>query len=280
MSIRIVTDTSCDLPAELEQELLTQGAKILPFYFHFGMEQCADKSIPMAEFLAKTKQAWPTTAAPSLGTFLQAFEEYLDGDNQVLCMTVTSKHSSTLSIATTASREFPPDRIALVDSQSLSLGQGLLILAAARAARAGRTLAEVVERVRAVQQRLSVYFMLDTVEYLVKGGRASHLAGMLAGLLRLRPILTLRNGELVLLSRPRGRRAAKEVLLDLARKCMPAEMLAIGYIACEEEARAFADELAQTTGFPRNKMLLSETGLVLAAHGGPGVIGFAAISAS
>lgn len=280
MSIRIVTDTSCDLPTDLEQELLTQGAKILPFYFHFGLDQCADKSIPMTEFLAKTAHAWPTTAAPSLGIFLEAFEECLNGNDQVLCLTITSKYSSTLSVATTASREFPPGRIALVDSQSLSLGQGLLVLAAAQAARAGRTLAEVVEHVRSLRQRLSVYIMLDTVDYLVKGGRASHLVGVLAGLLRLRPILTLRDGELVLLSRPRGRRAAKEALLELARKCMPAEMLAVGHIACEQEASAFADELAQTIGFPRDKVLLSETGLVLAAHGGPGVIGFAAISAS
>lgn len=278
LGVKIVTDTSCDLPTDLEKEILDQGTRILPFYFHFGLEQCIDKSIPMQEFIARTKQRWPTTAAPSVGAYVDAFETCLKNADQVLCLTITSRYSSSLSAATAASQEFPPGRIALLDSESLSLGQGLLVLAAARAAREGRSLSDITEFVRSLQKRLSVFLMLETVQYLVKGGRANHVVGTLAGLLHLRPILTFRNGELVLIQRPRGRKTAKEALLALARNCMPAEMFAVGHIACEAEAKEFASDLAAATGFPREKILLSETGLVLAAHGGPGVIGFAAIS--
>jgi len=107
---------------------------------------------------------------------------------------------------------------------------------------------------------------LDTVEYLVKGGRAS------------RPILTLLDGELTLLEKPRGRKVAKRKLIELAKGRFPAETVGVAHIACEEEAKELIPEIALQTGFPEEKILLAETGMVIATHGGPGTLGIAVVS--
>jgi len=278
MGVRIVTDTSCDLPPSLEQELEELGVVIVPFLFRFGLEECEDKSISMKEFLARVESTWPTTSVPSSGAFIQAFRECVEAGDQVVCITITSNHSATYSAAVLASQQFSPGQVTVVDSKSLSLPQGLQVLAAARAAQEGKGSQAVVETVKELQERLHLLITLDTVEYLVKGGRASRLSGIMAGLLRIRPILTLLDGELTLLEKPRGRKTAKQRLIELARDCFPAETVGVAHIACEEEARELVSEIALQTGFPEEKILLTETGMVIATHGGPGTLGIVVVS--
>ncbi len=278
MGVRIVTDTSCDLPPSLEQELEELGVVIVPFLFRFGLEECEDKSISMKEFLARVESTWPTTSVPSSGAFIQAFRECVEAGDQVVCITITSNHSATYSAAVLASQEFPTGQVTVVDSKTLSLPQGLQVLAAARAAQEGKGSQAVVETVKELQERLHLLITLDTVEYLVKGGRASRLSGIMAGLLRIRPILTLLDGELTLLEKPRGRKTAKQRLIELARDCFPAETVGVAHIACEEEARELVSEIALQTGFPEEKILLTETGMVIATHGGPGTLGIVVVS--
>jgi len=196
----------------------------------------------------------------------------------VVCITITSNHSATYSSAVLASQEFSAGQVTVVDSKSLSLPQGLMVLAAARAAQEGKSSQGIVETIRELQQRLHLFITLDTVEYLVKGGRASRLTGVMAGLLKLRPILTLVDGELTLLEKPRGRKASKQKLIELAKGCFPAETVGVAHIACEEEARGLVSEIALQTGFPEEKILLAETGMVIATHGGPGTLGIVVVS--
>ncbi len=278
MGVRIVTDTSCDLPPSLEQELEELGVVIVPFLFRFGLEECEDKSISMKEFLARVESTWPTTSVPSSGAFIQAFRECVEAGDQVVCITITSNHSATYSAAVLASQEFPTGQVTVVDSKTLSLPQGLQVLAAARAAQEGKGSQAVVETVKELQERLHLLITLDTVEYLVKGGRASRLSGIMAGLLKIRPILTVLDGELTLLEKPRGRKTAKQRLIELARDCFPAETVGVAHIACEEEARELVSEIALQTGFPEEKILLTETGMVIATHGGPGTLGIVVVS--
>jgi len=278
MAVQIVTDTSCDLPPSLEQELEELGVVIVPFLFRFGLEECLDKSISMEEFLARTDQTWPTTSVPSSGAFVQAFRRCVEAGDEVVCITITGNHSATYSAAVLASQEFPAGQVTVVDSKTLSIAQGLLVLAAARAAQEGKSAQAVVDTINELRERLHLFITLDTVEYLVKGGRASRLSGIVAGLLRLRPILTLLDGELTLLEKPRGRKAAKRKLIELARSRFPAETVGVAHIACEEEARELVSEIALQTGFPEEKILLAETGMVLATHGGPGTLGIVVAS--
>ncbi len=275
MGVRIVTDTGCDLPRKLERQF---NIEAVPFFFHFGLEAWRDKTMPMRDFLAKAREIWPKTAAPSTEEFADIFRRGIEAGDQVLCIPITSKHSGTYAAAVAASRQFSPRDIAIVDSQSLSIGQGLLALAAARAAQEKQKLADIVELVKDVRERLHVFITLNTIEYLIRGGRASRLSGLLAGLLKIRPILTLQEGELTLIKRPRGRQASKCKLINLAEQFLPAETLAVGHVACETEARTLVADLAAQTGFPEEKILLVETGMALATHGGPGTLGIAVVS--
>jgi len=278
MGIRIITDTSCDLPPELEQELRELGVVIIPFTFRFGLQECLDKSISMQEFLARADYEWPTTSVPSTGGLAQAFREATDAGEQVICITITSNHSATYSAAVTASQQFAPGEVTIVDSRSLSVGQGFLVLAAARAANAGKTVPEIIEVIDDFRQRLHLFITLDTVEYLVRGGRASRMSGIMAGLLRIRPVLTLVDGELTLLERMRGRRAAKQKLMDLALGRLPADILCVAHIACEDKAGALVSEFAAQSGYPEEEIRLAETGMVIATHGGPGTLGIMVLS--
>jgi DegV family protein with EDD domain len=144
-----------------------------------------------------------------------------------------------------------------------------LVLSATRAAQSGKTLEDVVATVEDLKQRAHFYITLDTVEFLVRGGRASRVTGVLAGLLKIRPLLTMRDGELVLVDRPRGRATAKRRLIELAMAHLPAESIAVAHIACEEEARALASEIARQTGLPEEAIMIAETGMGLATHAGP-----------
>jgi DegV family protein with EDD domain len=278
MGVRIVTDTSCDLPPSLEQELEELGVVIVRFLFRFGLEECEDKTIPMKEFLARAESTWPTTSVPSSGTFAQAFRGCVEAGDEVVCITITGNHSAVYSAAVLASQEFPSGQVTVVDSKTLSLPQGLMVLAAARAAHEGKSSQAVVETIKELQQRLHLFITLDTVEYLVKGGRASRLSGVVAGLLRIRPILTLLDGELTLLEKPRGRKASKQRLIELAKGCFPAEVVGVAHIACEEEAKELVTEISLQTGFSEDEILLAETGMVLATHGGPGTLGAVVVS--
>lgn len=278
MAVRIVTDTSCDLPPDLEREIREIGVIIIPFTFRFGLEECQDKSISMEEFLARAEENWPTTSIPSTGVFIQAFRECVEAGDDVVCITITGRHSATYSAAVTASQQFAPGQVTVVDSRSLSVGQGLLVLAAARAAREGKGPEGIVEAVDDLRKRLHLFITLDTVEYLVRGGRASRLSGVMAGLLRIRPILTLIDGELTLLDRPRGRKAAKQKLMELAKGCFPAETVGVAHIAREEEAKALVSDFSLQTGYPEEEILLTETGMILATHGGPGTLGIVVVS--
>jgi DegV family protein with EDD domain len=278
MGVRIVTDTGCDLPPSLERELEELGVVIVRFLFCFGLEECEDKTIPMKEFLARAESTWPTTSVPSSGAFAQAFRQCVEAGDEVVCITITGNHSATYSAAVLGSQEFPPGQVTVVDSKSLSLPQGLMVLAAARAAQEGKSAQAVVDTIKELQERLHLLITLDTVEYLVKGGRASRLSGIMAGLLKIRPILTLVDGELTLLEKPRGRKAAKQRLIELAKGRFPAETVGVAHIACEEEAKELVSEIALQTGFPEEEILLAETGMVLATHGGPGTLGIVVVS--
>ncbi len=278
MTVRIVTDTSCDLPPSLEKELEELGVIIVRFLFRFGLEECADKSLPMKEFLARAENTWPTTSVPSSGDFVRAFRQCVEDGDEVVCITITGNHSATYSAAVLASQEFPAGQVTVVDSKTLSLAQGLLVLAAARAAQQGQSAQAVVETINELRQRLDLFITLDTVEYLVKGGRASRLSGVVAGLLRIRPILTILDGELTLLEKPRGRKAARRRLIELASERFPAETVGVALVACEEEARELVSEIALQTGFPEEDILLAETGMVIATHAGPGALGIAVVS--
>lgn len=275
MSIAIVSDTGCDFPEALGAE---HDIYFVPLLFRFGLEELLDKSISMLEFLQRMEKNPITTSAPSPGDFIQAFRTCLASHRQVVCITLSSKHSASYASAVLASQDFPDEQVSVIDSASLSIGQGLQVLAASRAAQAGAGLEEIITRIKELQRRCSLFIALDTVKYLVRGGRASQLSGVLAGIFQIRPILTLVNGQLTLLERPRGRAASIRNMLKRAMDCFPAELIMVGHVGCQEEARDMASSLALQTGFPEDEIPVVETGIAIAAHGGPGTLGIVVVS--
>lgn len=277
MTVAIITDSGCDLPPGTEQQL---QVAVVDLIFRFGLEEFRDKSIPMGEFLERVKRIWPTTSAPSPGDYMRVMEACLKDHESAICITVSGQHSAAYSSAVLASEHFEPGRVVVVDSESLSIGQGLLVQEAALAALNGASQEEILAKIRDMQKRSHLYIILDTVEFLVRGGRASQLLGILAGVLQIRPVLTLVRGKLTLYDRPRGRKASKQKLLDLAASHFPAQLAIAGHVACEGEARELAALLAQVTGYPESEIGVIETGMAIASHGGPGTLGFLIVSRS
>jgi DegV family protein with EDD domain len=279
-TIRIVTDSSCDLPPELLQEYRID---VVPLAVHFGTDVYLDGQLSKAEFWEKAEGPHlPQTSQPAVGAFKQVFEQLVNQGYEVLCVTLTGKHSGTFNAARLASERFGA-AIALFDSDSLSLGLGLQALVAARAAREGRTLQEIVPILEDLRPRTHLLIVLDTLEFLRHGGRASAfmaIADRMTRALNIKLIVNLVDGRLRLLGPARSFEGALNRVLKLVEDMGPLEYAGVAHTRRSEDAERMAHRLAERTGFPHQQIWLRETGAVLASHAGPGVIGVLAVPRS
>ena len=172
--IRVVTDSSCDLPSEVLEEL---GIVVVPLVVRIGREEFLETDLEIDEFWAKVSAAraqglFPQTSQPSLGAFESVFATLVGAGNEVVCVTITSKHSGTFNTAWAAAQRFG-EAVGVIDSWSTSLSLGFLAMAAARAAREGASLSEVLTLLREMRARTHLFAVLDTIEYIRMGGRAN-----------------------------------------------------------------------------------------------------------
>ncbi len=278
LPVRIVTDSGCDLPRALIEAL---KITVVPLVVRFGSEVYSNGELSREEFWEKAKAAppYPQTSQPSVGAFEKVFERLTGEGASVVCLTLTSKHSGTYNSAWTASQRFA-GLVHVIDTASLSLGQGLQVLAAARAAAAGRIAEEIVDLAKNLRERTKLFILLDTVEYLRRGGRADGLMPILdrvARALRIKPILNLVEGQLSLLTLARSHTNGLARVRREVERLMPVEQLAVVHSRFAEVAADVAQSLAELTGLSSSQMLFAETGPILAAHAGPKVIGVAAV---
>jgi len=214
-----------------------------------------------------------------MGAFEEAFERLTADGSSVVCLTITSKHSGTYNTAWAASQRFS-GLVHVVDTASLSLGQGLQVLAAVRAAAAGRLAEEIVALITDLRQRMKLFILLDTIEYLRRGGRANGLIPILDRMVRalhVKPLLTLVDGRLSPLTLARSPSHGLARLKQEIERLMPVEHLAVVHSRFAETATDIAQKLARLTGLSLPDVLTVETGPVLASHAGPKVIGVAAV---
>nr|MBC7245847.1 DegV family protein [Chloroflexota bacterium] len=278
--IAIVTDSGADLPQEL---CARYGITVVPLVVRFGEEVYLDGQLSVDEFWKKAEKGppYPQTSQPATGMFEQVFAELIGQGNHVLCLTITSKHSGTLNSAYAAAQNFP-GQVTVFDTLSLSLAQAYQAITAAKAAAEGKSLEEILTQLENIRARTHLFIVLDTIEYLRRGGRADQIIPVLERVVRMlniKPILEVIDGQLKLLGAARSREKGLERIQQEIASRAPAEMLIVVYTRQTNAAAApsFARTLAECIHFPLEQVMMTETGAVLSSHAGPGVIAAAIV---
>ncbi len=274
MTVHIVTDSTSDISKALADE---HGITVIPLTVSFGQESYSDGvDLTAEEFYARLQltKTLPTTSQPPPALFQYAYQ-HLASRGDVVSIHLSHKFSGTVDAARAAAREVAPDRITVVDSGSVSMGLGMCAIAAARVARAGGTSAACVAAAESVAGRLRIAVAFETLEYLRRGGRIGRATAFLGGLLRLKPILTVKDGETFPVTRVRSRARALDELFALCARDERIDEIAIMHTTTPEDAAALAERArAARPGVPLH---LGRFGPALGVHGGPGMLGFAVV---
>ena len=274
--IVIVTDTDASLPLNLaEQHNITQ----VPINVLFGEESYRDVfDITSAATFARIDRdgKLPTTSAPSPGQFAEAYQAAFDaGADSVLCFTVSGEVSATYAAAVAARDMFPDRDITVMDTRSLSLGQGLMVLVAAEAVAGGSSVDEAVAAAMDTGQRSRLFAALPTLKYLAMSGRVGHLAAGMAGLLSIKPILTIRDGKLDLLERIRTQKKSWERVVELCVEAVDGrqiERMAMIHVNAPDDAKQLEAMLRNALNCPA-EVLIGAMNPGLSIHAGAGLVG-------
>ena len=273
MTVRIVTDSACDLPQAVADEL---GIAIVPLSIRFGSEEFIDRrDLTVAEFWRRSAASpvLPETAAPPPGLFEQTYRQLIaDGATGIVVINLSGGLSATLQSAELAARAVADEiSIAVVDSQSCTLGLGTIVLAAARFAQSGASFEEVQAKAVDLAARTKVWGALDTLENLKKGGRIGGAKAMLASVLSIKPIVEVRNGKVEEGGKQRTRSKALAFLIEKLQSYGEVDNLAILQADCTD-VEAF---VAMLRPHYSGEILIGDIGPVVGSHTGRGTIGLA-----
>ncbi len=272
-NVKIVTDSLADIPPAISQEL---GITTVPCVVRFGETVYRDRvDLFPAEFYRRltTSATLPKTSQPPTGVFEEMYQKLSQETNEILAIHTISSLSGIYNASRVAAANFPNLHIELIDSQTVTMALGWLVVLAARAARQGATLAEIRDLVQDAMPRVHIIAMLNTLEYAVKGGRLGKGAALVGTLLNVKPLLACVRGEVVPVENVRTQKRALERLVELFLASGPIQELCVMHAAGEELACRVKAQLART--FPEDHILMGETGPVLGAHVGPGAVGIA-----
>jgi DegV family protein with EDD domain len=275
--IRVVTDSTGYIPSDIVQK---HRISIVPLQVLFGSETYDEiTGISNADFYRRitTSQDFPTTSQPAVGQFKQAYQQILalDPAAEILVLTISSKLSGTYSAALTAAEQLPEAKITVFDSLSAAMGLGLMTITAVEMAAARQNLAQIIARLEQMRRDTSIFLVVDTLEYLKRGGRIGAAACFLGTLLNTKPILAVVEGKLQPLDRVRTKKKALERLFsELERKlAYPTQPVQAGvmHIAAEAEMESLTALIKER--FNTTRLYTSELGPVIGAHLGPGALG-------
>jgi DegV family protein with EDD domain len=276
--VRVVTDSTADLPAETAREL---GITVVPLRVIFGEQAYRDGiDLSSEEFFHKLagSRELPTTSQPSMGEFLHIYERLADETDRILSIHLSSGFSGTVGTAHRAAQELIGRcTIEVIDSATVSMAMGFAVIGAAKAARDGADLEACAATARSVLRRQRLAVTADTLEYLRRGGRIGRAQALLGGLLNIKPILTIRNGEAHPLARVRTRRKALDEML---RICLDEGRVVEAVVmdsTTPDDARYLAGEVARRC--PGVPVHTGAIGPVIGVHGGPGLVGLAVVLA-
>ena len=274
--IKIVTDSGSGITPKIAQQY---NILVVPLYVHFGTETFRDGvDIKLSEFLSRLQSSpqLPTTSQPSAGDFLEVYKSLTADGSEVISIHLSAKLSGTVASACAAEEMLPGARIHVVDSRFISAPQAMMVVEAARMAAAGQSAEAILARLDQFIAGSHIYFVVDTLEYLQKGGRIGKAAALLGTALQMKPILMLQDGIVEAKERIRTKSKAVLRLRELAVQetaGLSCRYLGILHAAALEEARQLGDGLVSQL-MPA-ETIMEEVGPVIATHTGPGVVGVA-----
>lgn len=271
--IRIVTDSSCDLNNEIAEKY---NIEIVPLNIAFGDDIYADGEIEKAEFykMMADSPVLPKTSCPSPERFMRSYE---GEEEEILVITLASKLSGTYSTAVLAKsmfeEEYPNKKVAVIDTETGSIGQGLLIVKAAQLAEEGKSLDEIVSIIESLKKDIVFYGSLETLENAIKGGRVNPIAGKLINALNFKIIVKIGNGEVKPCDKARGdNNSLKKVVENVCSSIKKGEVksLAIAHANCLDKALKVKEMMLKNHNF--KSIMISEVGAVMGTYASKGAV--------
>ncbi|MUG66130.1 DegV family EDD domain-containing protein [Paenibacillus campinasensis] len=273
--IKIFADSTCDLPSSWIKEY---NIGIVPLYVVFGDESLRDGvDITPEQLYARVDQEGklPKTAAPSPSDFISAFTPFIEQGDDILFIGISTELSSTCQNALIAASELPEGRVTVFDSRNLSCGIGLLVMKAVRAAENGAAMPEIIELLSKTVGEVDCEFVIDTLEYLYKGGRCSGMQNIIGSLLKIRPVIKVIDGSMTPAYKVRGKKekALEQMLSNALSQIdqMDKDLIIVVHTMAEEEALFLQKELQAKSG--AREVQISTAGCVICSHCGPQTVG-------
>jgi DegV family protein with EDD domain len=279
MTIRIITDSTCDLPAPL---VASHKITVVPCYINMeGQSYLDGVELTREDFYTRlpTCDPPPTTSAPGIGNFIAAYTQAVaDGAEAILSIHISAQLSNVVNVARIAAEEFKAAPVTVIDAGQLTIGTGLLALTAAKAALDGQSMSDVLAHLEAKAPRVHTHAVVDTLIYLQRSGRLSRFQSLMGAVLRIKPLLSM-NDDQIEMGRKRTHERAMDWLRERAEALHPLEQLIILHTNAAERAAAFKEQIAHLAP-PESVVRTVGVTPVLGAHLGPGVIGFTAVQAA
>jgi DegV family protein with EDD domain len=273
MAVIIVTDGTADLPACFIDEL---GIVEVPVYLVFSDKSFRSRiEISNDEFYQRlfTSPTLPTTSQPTPQDFAEVYARLAPQAEGIISIHVSDRLSGTINSALQGKRMVNAScPIEIIDSKGVSMALGLIVIEAARMAKAGKSFQEIVDAVNKMVPTMRLLVLFDTLEYLARGGRIGKAKSMLGSLLKVKPLLTLKGGEFHPVGQARNRSKGKAKLLEFVASAENIEELTVVYSTTPDEARELAEQI---TSVPASCIILAQLGAVLGTHSGPGMLAVA-----
>lgn len=273
--VKVISDSTCDLSRELIEK---NGIDIVPLYVVFDDKTYRDGIDISTEELykiAEEKNILPKTSAPSPKDFYDIFKKNIENEKDIIYIGLSSKLSTTVQNAIIAAQEFPEGRIEVVDSQNLSTGIGLLVMKALDYAKEGMNIQEIASRVRELVPKVKTRFIINTLDYLYKGGRCTALESFIGNLLNIKPVVSLKDGKMFLEEKIRGKRdkarnnMLENVLSD--KNNMLKERVFVTHSMDLEGAKLLKENLEKE--IDGGEIIITDAGCVISSHCGPKTVG-------
>jgi DegV family protein with EDD domain len=272
LTVKIITDSTADLGPEIANKF---GITVVPLNVHFGTETYRDSiDITNDDFYQRLMQGdvFPTTSSPSPGIFAETYDRLAQQTNEILAITISSKLSASYKAASRGRemRKQTECRIEVIDSGTAIVGLGLIAIAAAKATAKGMSLDEVIEATHSAMTRVDFRMAFDTLEYLKKGGRIGAAQAFLGSILKVNPILTIRNGMTEGVTKVRSRAKVMDYLYEFAMEFPDVEAIAIEDATTPDEVDMLVERLS--IRFNPENILRMKVGPVIGTHVGPHVL--------